>query len=267
MFPLIDTHIHLDNPAYEKDLKKILNNAKKSGVKVIITLGVHHEINKKILEFKKIDPIIKIGMGIYPLDALNVKVDKFDNADSYRKDTLVNFDDTLTFIEQNKNNIICIGEVGMDFKYSTDKENQIINFKKIIELSKKLNKPMSIHTRNAEEEVINLLEESGVNKKLVVLHCFSGKKKLIQKAVKLGYNFSIPASITRNQHFQLIAELAPVSQLLTETDGPYMAPERDMERSEPQHVLYTINKIAEIKKMTPEEVANIIFMNYQRIYL
>lgn len=266
MMPLIDTHIHLDHPAYN-DLDDMIKTAKEAGVKSIITLGTHHEVNKKVLELAEKYDIVKAGLGLYPTDAVNVKENFIDEADAYKKPSKISVDETINFIRKNKDKIICIGEVGMDFKTSDDRENQIKNFKKIIELSKELNKPMSIHTRKAEKEVIDILEESQINKKLVILHCFCGKKKLIERAAKLGYSFSIPAAITRSQQFQITAEMVPVSQLLTETDGPYMAPKRDMKRSEPQHVKYTIHKIAEIKKMTPEEVANIIFMNYQKIYL
>ncbi len=98
------------------------------------------------------------------------------------------------------------------------------------------------------------------------LHCFSGKKKLVERGVKLGYTFSIPCSVSRSHQFQEMVRMIPITQLLTETDAPYMPYDLEHEFSEPAHVAYTVEKIAELKDMTPREVADNLYMNYQRIF-
>ena len=154
--------------------------------------------------------------------------------------------ETLSFIRTHTREIAAIGEVGLDFKFSSDREHQSENFRKIIALARELKKSLIIHSRKAEKEVVELLERSGIPKQLVVLHCFSGNKKLIGHATKLGYTFSIPCNITRSQHFQMLAMMVPITQLLTETDGPYLPPDGST-RSEPAHVANTVKKIAELK--------------------
>ena len=152
----------------------------------------------------------------------------------------------------------------MDLKFSKDKENQIKNFNKIIELSEKIKKPLIVHSRGAEKECIEILETSS-NKK-ILMHMFSGNKKLIKKGEILGFYFSIPCIINKSQHFQMMAEIININQLLTETDCPWLSPFPD-KKNEPSFIKFTIEKIAEIKKFDKIEVENNIFMNYQKFFL
>lgn len=261
----VDTHCHMDHPRFP-DRDEVIVAAKEAGVVAIISQGVNRESNKRVLEIAKKHPIVKAALGLYPIEAPNVKI-KDDVVDDYIIESSASVDETLAFIKENADRIVAIGEVGIDLKESDDAENQVENFKKVIALSKKLKKPMIIHTRKAEELVLDLLEESGISKGLVHLHCFCGKKNLIKRGVKLGYTFSVPCSITRAQNFQMLVELVPITQLLTETDGPYMPPDKTANRSLPQDVRITIDHIAKIKKMTHQEVRDSIYMNYQRLYL
>ena len=160
--------------------------------------------------------------------------------------------------------MISIGEVGLDFKFSRDKENQIENFKKIIELSEKIKKPLIVHSRGAEKECVEILETSK-NKK-ILMHMFSGNKKLIKKGADLGFYFSVPCIINKSEHFQMLTNLVSINQLLTETDCPWLSPFPD-KKNEPAFIKFTIEKIAQIKKMEKLEVENNIFMNYQRLFL
>ena len=127
-----------------------------------------------------------------------------------------------------------------------------------------MKKPIVIHSRKAEADVISMLESSSLKK--VILHCFEGRKHLIEKAIDKGYSFSIPCNIIKLQHFQAVVERAPMQQLLTETDSPWLGPVAG-ESNEPFNVLGTVQKISEIKKITAEECGNLIFMNYQRMFL
>src|SRR3989344_3054812 len=102
--------------------------------------------------------------------------------------------------------------------------------------------------------------------KNVVLHCFTGNMKLVERAENLGYYFSIPSIITRLKHFQELADRVSLNNLLTETDAPYLSPVKG-ERSEPSFVKEIIKKISEIKKVEETEVEKIIFSNYQKIFL
>ena len=109
-----------------------------------------------------------------------------------------------------------------------------------------------------------MLEKNKVKK--VVLHCFSGRRTLIKRAQELGYYFSIPPIITRLDHFKMLVGEVPLSQLLTETDAPYLSPVAG-ERNESANVAVTIKEIAKIKNLGEKEVAEQIFNNYKKLFV
>ncbi|MBI2672110.1 TatD family hydrolase, partial [Candidatus Woesearchaeota archaeon] len=168
------------------------------------------------------------------------------------------------FIKKNRDKIIAIGEVGLDMKFSKDLKTQIKNFEKIIKLSEKLKKPLIVHSRGPEKECSEILETSK-NKK-IIMHMFSGNKKLINMAAQSGFNFSIPVIILKSTHFQMMAEIVSINQLFTETDCPWLSPFPE-KKNEPSFIKHTIKKIAEIKNLDIKEVENNIYMNYQKVFL
>ncbi|HLC86386.1 MAG TPA: TatD family hydrolase [Candidatus Nanoarchaeia archaeon] len=259
---LVDVHCHLSFPHFEKDLDKVIERAKIAGMTAILCSGVDPETNREALELSKKYEIVKASLGIYPLDA--VGLGHYDDTPRERKEFDV--DSEIEFIRKNKNKIIAIGEVGLDKSPEGDckLEEQIKVFKKTIALAHEIKKPLVVHTRKAEKECIDVLEE--MKAKNVVLHCFTGNMKLVERAENLGYYFSIPSIITRLKHFQELADRVSLNNLLTETDAPYLSPVKG-ERSEPSFVKEIIKKISEIKKVEETEVEKIIFSNYQKIFL
>lgn len=259
---LLDVHCHLTHERFKGDIPKIVANSKKAGVKAVLVSGVNPEDNIKVLELTKKYDILKASPGIYPIDALGLAPDETGLP---RHKGPINLEKQFSFFKENKKIIASIGEVGLDYKFGAEhKEKQKENFKKIIEFVEKFKKPLIVHSRKAEQDVLDILESSSIKKDKVVLHCFSGNKKLIKRAADKGFNFSIPCIINKLQHFQMLAEMVNISQLLTETDAPWLAPTLG-ERNEPKNVLVTVKKIAEIKKFTPEETANNIWLNFQKL--
>jgi TatD DNase family protein len=155
---LVDVHAHLDFPEIEKELDAIIERARAAGVRAIITNSVAPESMRRTLDISKKYDIVKAALGLYPPDALEKESGKKNKISAKE----------LDFIEKNKDSIIAIGECGLDYYNGRDKETQIDLFKKQIELAKKLDKPVIVHSRKAEEDVIRILEESGHKK--VVLH-------------------------------------------------------------------------------------------------
>lgn len=263
---LVDVHAHLDHARFKDDLDRVIENAREAGVKVIITSGVNLKTNKLILEIAEKYDIVKSSFGLYPIDALAAELEKDETAGFVRDIEETKVEDVLKFIEDNKEKCVAVGECGLDYHWIKDKQEEMkAVFQKVIDLVEKINKPIIVHTRKAELDCVEMLESSSINPKKILLHCFSGNKKLIQRASDNGWNFSIPPVINRLQHFQMMAELVNISQLLTETDAPYLSPYPG-KRNEPAFVVETIKKIAEIKGMTSEDVANNVFMNYQRLF-
>lgn len=249
---LIDIHAHLDHWKFEKDLDDVINRAENSGLKVIISNGIDIKSNRKVLELCKKYDIMKAALGIFPIDGKKLSDEKID--------------DELKFIEENKERIKAIGEVGLDYHWEKDEEmikKQKILFEKFIELAEKINKPIIIHSRNAENDCVEMIESSNIKK--ADFHCFNGNKALIKRIADNGYYFSIPTNIVKNRNIRDIVKIASISQIFTETDSPYLSPFQG-KRNEPMNVAETIKKIAEIKNLNEEEVVNNIYMNYQRLF-
>lgn len=261
---LVDVHAHLDHHYYDGKLDEIIERARKAGVARIITAGVNPPTNRNALFLaKKYPDIVRAALGAYPIDALNIEIPEL-NEIGLDKTKNFDLDEELLFIKKNAKKIAAISEVGLDFKQLKEYElQQRKNFAKILELAKEIEKPLIIHSRNAEKETIEMLEEH--KSKNVVLHCFSGNKKLVKKAIANGYCLSIPAIVKRLQHFEMVIKETPLAQLLTETDSPWLGPERE-KMNEPANTIESIKKISIIKGLTEEEAAKQIFMNYQKLF-
>jgi len=245
----IDLHSHLDicdNP------EQAVQNAVKAGLKIAVVSGIHHESIKKCLEYAENNNIIKASIGLYPVDALRTELGNYE----------ADIDSELKFIEENLDKTVAIGEIGLDYKTGSDKEAQQTLFRRQLDLAKKHNKPVIIHSRKAELDVLDIVDEYDLK---VILHCFSAKKKLVQRAREAGYFFTIPTCVVRSEHFQQIAKDTPINQLFCETDAPYLSPFPD-KRNEPAFVVEAYKKIAEIKELDITEVANLIYNNWQRTF-
>ena len=247
---LVDAHAHLDHCKFEKDLDEVIQRAKDNDVKAIINNGINPEKNRITLELAEKYDIVKAALGLYPIEALEMSEEDIDKE--------------LEFISKNKDKIVALGEVGLDYHWDKEKhDKQKKLFEKIIGLSEKLKKPLIVHSRNAEQDVLDMIESSNVKK--VVLHCFGGSFDLTNKANDMNLFFSIPANVTRSNHFQKIVKEVNINKILTETDSPYLSPEPG-KRNEPANIVKSVEKIAELKKMDVIEVANNIFMNYKDLF-
>jgi len=248
--------------SFEGKLDEVIKRAKENGVVAIIVSGVNVPTNREALEMaKKYPDIIKCSLGLYPIDLLGLQPDESGLSRQTKKFDL---NDELEFIEKNKEKIAAVGECGGDYHFDKHHhEEQKNNFKKILQFVKKINKPVIVHSRNAEMDCVEILEKSGIKK--VILHMFEGRKNLIKKSIELGYYFTVPTNINKSQHFQMLVEMVPLNRLLTETDAPWIGP-RQGTPNEPANVAETVKKIAEIKKIDAKEAENIIFMNYQKLF-
>ncbi|MFH0875870.1 MAG: TatD family hydrolase [archaeon] len=254
---LVDVHAHLDDVLFGSDISGVLERASKAGVKAVIANGVDKNTNRQVLALAVKYPVVKAALGIYPMDKLESETKKKANFTA---------DDEILFIEENIKKITAIGECGLDYSDVTEenKIEQIRVFEELIAIAKKYDRPIIVHSRKAEKDTIEILEKSRHNK--VVMHCFSGNHKLVERIRINKWFFSIPTNIVRNEHFQKVVNETPLSQLLTETDAPFLSPFKE-QINEPAFVYETIKKIAWIKRMDETEVANNIYSNYQRIFL
>jgi len=266
---LIDIHSHLDHCYFDDDLDNVISNAKKANVKVILTAGINPEKNRESLEIAKKYDIVKACLGIYPIQydknsSINkISMKKINIKNKIEKNEKLNIDEEIKFIEKNKKNIVAISEVGLDYHWDKNNVNEQKRlFEKMISLAEKFNKPIIVHSRKAEEDVIDMLQSSKLKK--IVMHCFTGRKSLVKKIIDDGWFLTAPTSIVRSTQFQENAKLAPITQLFCETDAPYLTPFKN-KRNEPAFVVEAYKKLAEIKNMELKEVINNIWMNWQGI--
>ena len=265
---LIDVHCHLNHDLFKEDIDEVLERARKAGVKRILISGVNPAANKAVLEFVKKDPtLLKASLGIYPIDALGLQPDAVGLP---HHPGPIDLEKEFAFIKQHLQQVIAIGEVGMDFHWAAKEETGIKqeeNFRKIIRFTMSIKKPIVIHSRKAEQECVNILAEEIKNHEIpVVNHCFSGKKAVIKQAAALGHYFSIPPNIIKSSQFQELVKIVDIHQLLTETDSPWLGPYKE-QKNEPAFVMESIKKIAEIKGLSVEETAEQIWQNYKRVFL
>jgi len=242
---LVDVHCHLDLLEKEKDIDEIIKNSKE--VAVIITNGTGPESNRKVLNYSKKYEKVKPALGLYPDKAVSLSDEEIQKE--------------IEFIKTQKP--VAIGEVGLDNFRVENLERQKEVLAKFIALSNELEIPIIVHSRKAEMETLEILEKNKAKK--VVMHCFCGNKELTDKALELGYYFSIPTSVTKSKTFRKLAKRIPLNKLLTETDAPYLSPRP--EPNEPAFIADSIKKIAELKKVTSEELEKMIYINYQTLFL
>jgi TatD DNase family protein len=173
---IVDCHCHLDHPDFDHDRDQVVSNARTAGVKAIITHGINPSTNRKALMLAKRYDIVRCALGIYPPDQLKREIEEYgvnlENPD---------FDAEIDFIRSNRLNLAAIGEIGLDYVGEPDKELQMDVFCRQVRLAEELDLPIVVHTRKAELESVEALEEMGYKK--VVLHCFSGKLRLAILAI------------------------------------------------------------------------------------
>lgn len=240
--PYFDIHCHLDKLT---DPEAALVRARDAGLKLILTQGLNPENNREALRLAEQYDVVQAALGLYPNDAIKLSAEELEAE--------------LDFIRKHKP--VAIGEVGLDFHWDDEHQEEMkAVFRRVLALASEIKRPVIIHSRKAEEDVIELLEEFGDVKAL--LHCFSGKLSLAKRARSTGAYFSIPANVTRSSHFQRLVDETPMNRLLTETDSPYLSP--DDAENEPANVVGAVEVIASRKGLLVSECANQLWLNQKR---
>ena len=240
--PYFDIHCHLDKLS---DPQQAVTRAREAGLQLILTQGLHLANNREALALAQEYDIVQAALGLYPSDAVKLSEKEVS--------------EELAFIREQRP--VAIGEVGLDY-YWDDSQKEAMKevFRKVLLLAQEIKRPVIIHSRRAEEDVISLLEEFSEVKAL--LHCFGGKLSLARRALKTGAYFSIPSTVVKSTHFQRLVEEVPLNRLLTETDSPYLSPSE--EENEPSTVVGSVKQIASLKGLLASECANQLWLNQKR---
>lgn len=250
----IDSHCHVVIDDLYKDLPNIVQNMQEAKVvrALIITMNLEELERAKLI--KKEYPFFDIAFGYDPQEV----------------DTLTEAD--LAVLEEviKNNDLVAIGEIGLDYYWVKDnKERQKYFFIKQLELASKYNLPVIIHSREAAEDTYNLLKEANLKRK-GVMHCYSGSQEMALRFVELGYYISIAGVVTfkNAKEIKKVATSLPLEYLLIETDSPFLTPEPYRgQRNEPAYVSYVGQMLAWLKEVEPETVQQKISENYYRLFI
>ena len=248
----IDVHAHLNDEKFE-NVESIVENALSEKVNKIITAGFDISSSRKNLEIASRFPNVFATIGIHP-----------EMVDELEKDYL----EVLKDMSKNKK-VVAIGEIGLDYHFKDDnKELQKEIFVKQIELANFLDLPVVVHSRDAMGDTLELLKKHPP-KKESLLHCYSGSIESAKEFIKLGFSFSFGGVVTFNnaKNVVKVVEELPIEKIMLETDCPYMAPMPFRgKRNEPMYIPYIARKIAEIKNIEVEKIAEITTKNAEKMF-
>ena len=251
---MIDSHCHLDHEPLFSNLNEVIIRSKEVGINKILTICTTLDSFIKIKEIVKKDKIIFGTYGIHPHEVRDNKV---------ASDLIIN--------EVNNNDkIIGIGETGLDFYYNhSDKTDQIHSLEEHIKASIKLNIPLIIHSRKAENETLEIFNKYKNEKLKILMHCFTGSLDFAKKLLDFNTYFSASGIITfkNSSELQETFKSIPLNRLLIETDSPFLAPEPNRgKKNEPSFVKYTAEKLAHIKKISNEDLIKATSSNFNTLF-
>ena len=253
---LIDTHAHLDFPELYNRLDEVLKNALENGVKRIVTISTNLNKIDKIIEISKNYEEVYHTVGVHPNEVLKDK----NNS---------NYEMILNLSKNEK--CVGIGECGLDYHYGNDsKAEQKASFITQINVSRATNLPLIIHARDADKDMINILENEYKNGPFnAVLHCFSSGKDLALCGLNLGFYISFSGIVTFKSAklIKEIATLIPDDKILVETDAPYLSP-TPLRGSvnEPKNCSITAKYLADIRKCEFSTFIDQLYMNSFKIF-
>ena len=251
---MIDSHCHLDHEPLYKNLSDVISSSKNVGITKLLTICTTFDSFENIKAIVKKDQMIYGTYGIHPHETTNNQVDK----------------QTIIKSVNENEKIIGVGETGLDFFYNhSDRDRQISSFKAHIEASMELDKPIIIHSRDAEKETFEILNSYKNNNLKILMHCFTGSLEFSKKLLSLDAFFSASGIITfkNSTELQNTFKTIPLKKLLIETDSPFLAPiPMRGKKNEPSFIRYTLEKLSILKETTVERLSKITTDNFNKLF-
>lgn len=251
---IIDSHAHLDWDSFKEDQTAVIQRALDAGVVQIVQAGVYlHAIADQIALAERYD-FIYCGIGLHPHEA------KDWNADSA---------DILTEWASHPK-VVAIGECGLDFHYNhSEPDAQRAVFAEQVRIARKVAKPLIIHTREAWDDTFDIIKREGKGEVPGVFHCFTGSPEVIPTIKEIDYYVSFSGIVTfpKSADIQAAAPLVSADRLMVETDSPYLAPQGMRgKRNEPANVWLVAEKIATLRGVSREQIADLTKANARRLF-
>ncbi|MBV1951417.1 MAG: TatD family hydrolase [Cycloclasticus sp.] len=254
----IDSHCHLDRidlSPYNNNFDEYLETTEADALEHMLCVSINWEAYPAMRDLVKAKPNISFSVGVHPNEC-----DGYDPSSKELIDTAIN------------DKAIAIGETGLDYARldnESDKIRQQSRFRRHIHAAKEINKPLIIHTRDAKDDTIAIMQQERASDAGGVLHCFTEDWGMAKKALDLGFYISFSGIVTFKNATQVheVAKKVPSDRLLIETDSPYLAPVPMRGKPNyPNYVRYVAAKVAEIKNLSINEVAELTRLNFQNLF-
>lgn len=253
-----DTHMHLDDEKFDEDREEVIQKMQTANVTKCINMGCNIETSKKAVELSKKYEFIYSAVGIHPEELPQTEEELWKSIERIKELAVSN------------KKTVAIGEIGLDYYWKNDnKELQKKAFIKQIDLANKLKLPISIHSREAIDDTIEIIRKYKL-KKSGVLHCCPFNPELVKQGLKVGLYIAFGGTCTfkSSKNAPKIVEMVPIDRMLIETDAPYLAPEPVRgTRNDSSNLKYIVQKLAEFKGVAPEVVARATFANATKLFL
>ncbi len=254
----VDSHAHIDGEEYDDDRDEVIERARAAGVRAILNVGTgdpHGGSLARAIKLAESYKDVYAAVGVHPHDAR-----LFDTSAEKH----------LAHLLRSSERIVALGEIGLDYHYdNSPRETQRAVFARQLQMAREMNLPVIIHTREAEEDTIEILraEWSSGAETGGVLHCFSGTIEMAESVMEMNFMISFAGNITFKNAAPLrdVARQIPLDRLLIETDCPYLTPVPfGGRRNEPAHVVETVRCLAGLHEMSVQEIGRITTANFAR---
>jgi TatD DNase family protein len=257
---LIDSHCHVDGEEYDRDRAEVIARARASGLEHLVAVGLWRERDRvqsarRAVTLAESEPsFVSAAVCIHPHDAGAAPEEDFAAIEALAA----------------TKDVIAVGETGLDYHYDySPRDVQQAAFRRFVRLSQRLDKPLVIHTREAEADTYRILDEEGVPKRGAVIHCFTGDRPAVREYLARGLLISFSGIVTFRtaEEIREAARLVPLDRMLVETDAPYLAPVPHRgKRNEPAWVGRVVEVLAEMLNMPPESLAAQTADNARRFF-
>jgi len=248
---MIDVHCHLTYEGLDEIKESVVKEAKKV-MDAIITCGYPEDAKKALEISERHKNFVYLTLGLHPIHVVKMS-DK--EIDEYKR-----------FVIENKQKIVAVGEIGLDFHWIKEKsKNERVKeiFIEFLELAKEVRLPVILHLRKAEKEGFEII--TGEDIKEAVFHCYAGNLTLAKQIVDEGYYISLGTNLMRSKNTKKIAKKFPLDKLLTETDAPFLSPFPG-KVNVPQNVQFVLERMSELRNMSVEEIDGVIMRNARELF-
>jgi hydrolase, TatD family len=257
---IFDTHAHYDDRAFDKDRNEVINSLHNYDVMAVTDIGCDMKSSATVVEMTKQYDFFYGAVGVIPGECGNMEESDIDE---------------LRKMARENDKILAIGEIGLDYYWEDNPERDIQKkwFRAQLDLAREMDLPVVIHSREAAEDTVNILMEyfadNSEGKIPGVMHCYSYSRETAEQLLKTGLYFGIGGVVTYKNAKKLVraVEAIPIEKIVLETDCPYLPPTPHRgERNYSGYLIHVIEKLAELKGLTADEVAEITWNNACRLY-